>query len=324
MKNRKTFWGYFLTAIFAVNCQLTTVKCFAQTTATLKGDSSKIQIGDLLNLKLVINTTPNTKINFPKFSGDTLGKVEIVSKNKIDTATMGNRVIYSQTLSVSAYDSGEYYIAPVKIDITNAANQQDSAFTNDLLISVSTLNVDTSKPFAPIKAPLKVAYQVREFLWWIVALVALILIAIVAYFLYKKYKNKAPVVEQRPKPKDPPHIWARKELQKLEQAKLWQRNDHKQYYSRLTDILRGYLEYRYDYYALEATTEEINKDIDNYGVSLDAKSKLMEVLRLADFVKFAKLNPAPDQNTMSLENAKQFIDVTVPISDTEEQKVKKD
>ena len=160
----------------------------------------------------------------------------------------------------------------------------------------------------------------REFLWWIVALVVLLVAAIVGYFLYKKYKKKPKAIIERPKPKDPPHIWAKKELQKLEQAKLWQRNDHKQYYSRLSDILRSYLEYRYDYYALESTTEEINQDIDKFSVSLDTKSNLMQVLRLADFVKFAKLNPAPDNNTRSLENAKRFVDTTAIQIISEEEK----
>jgi len=129
---------YLLILLVAVNCQLSTVNAYAQTTATLKGDSSKIQIGDLLNLKLVINTPATTKISFPKLEGDTLGRIEIISKNKIDTSKVGDRVVYSQTLTVSAYDSGTYFISPIKIDFSNTANQKDSAFTNDLLIAVST------------------------------------------------------------------------------------------------------------------------------------------------------------------------------------------
>jgi hypothetical protein len=43
---------------------------------------------------------------------------------------------------------------------------------------------------------------------------------------------------------------------------------------------------------------------------MDASSKLMETLRLADFVKFAKHNPAPDANMRSMQSAMAFVDMT--------------
>jgi hypothetical protein len=45
---------------------------------------------------------------------------------------------------------------------------------------------------------------------------------------------------------------------------------------------------------------------------MDAGARLREILRLADFVKFAKMNPAPDQNTKSLQDAFIFVDMTKP------------
>jgi hypothetical protein len=188
----------------------------------------------------------------------------------------------------------------------------DTAYTNAYELTVTTLPVDTTKPIKPIKAPLKVEYQLREFFWWFVALGVLIIAAIIGFILYRRYKKKPAPVVTRPRPKDPPHIWANKELQKLELEKLWQKDQVKLYHSRLTDILRSYLEFRYDYYALESTTEEIQKELSRLDVNMDAGSKLMETLRLADFVKFAKMNPAPDENMKSMSSARAFVDMTKP------------
>ncbi len=284
---------------------------FAQVSATFKGDSAKIEIGDHLNMRFVVNAPKDFVVDFPRFDGDSIGKIDIIKKDKIDTAQLGANTIYSQNLTVSAYDEGQYFFSPIKVYFLNkATGAVDTAYTNDWLLTVTSMQVDTSKPIKPIKAPLKVPYKLNEFTWWIIAALALIIAAIIGFVLYRKYKKKPEAVVARPKPKDPAHIWANKELRKLEQEKLWQKDEVKQYHSRLTDILRSYLEYRYDYYAMEATTEEIQQEIAKLDINLDATGKLMETLRLADYVKFAKMNPAPDQNTKSLQNAFAFVEQT--------------
>ena len=147
------------------------------------------------------------------------------------------------------------------------------------------------------------------------------LITIIAgIILWRKYRKQKPVVVERPKPKDPAHIWARKELKKLEEEKVWQGDNVKLYYSRLTDILRFYLEYRYGWYAMESTTEEIQSEIENYNLKEKAKENLLSTLRAADLVKFAKMLPMPDANIRAMETAYKFIDFTEPNENKVEEK----
>jgi len=305
-----------------LSCFLFLVSCFslsAQVTATFKGDSAKVEIGDHLNMKLVVNASPEIVVDFPTFPGDTIGKIDILKKSKIDTAKLGSRVIYSQDVTISAYEEGNYIFTPSKIYYLNkSTNVVDSVYTNDWVLTVTTLAVDTTKPIKPIKAPLKVDYKLKEFLWWIVALVVLLIALIVGIILYRRYKNKPAPVVARPRPKEAAHIWAAKELKRLEEEKLWQNDEVKKYYSRLADILRLYLEYRFDYYAMEATTEEIIQEVNKREIRMDASSRLGEILRLSDFVKFAKMNPAPDQNMKSIQDAFAFVDMTRPIELAEE------
>ena len=286
----------------------------AQVAVTFRGDSNKIEIGDHLNMKLVVNADPDIVIDFPTFPGDTIGKIDILKKSKIDTAKLGNKIIYSQDVTISAYEEGRYFFNPSKIYFFNKTTKViDSIYTNDWELTVTTLPVDTTKPIKPIKAPLKVDYKLNEFTWWIVGGVLLLIALIVAYILYRRYKNKPAPVVARPRPKDPAHIWADKELRKLDQEKLWQNDKVKEYHSRLTDILRLYLEFRFNYYAMEATTEEIITEAGKLEISMDATARLRETLRLADFVKFAKMNPAPDQNMKSIQDALSFVEMTKPI-----------
>ena len=84
----------------------------------------------------------------------------------------------------------------------------------------------------------------------------------------------------------------------------------KQYHSKLTDILREYLENRFKIQALEQTTEEILFGMRNVAVDEESKAKLKRILILADLVKFAKEHPLPNENELSLNNTYDFINGT--------------
>lgn len=281
----------------------------AQVTATLKADSNHIEIGDHLQLKLTIQSPKTHILQWPKFDGDTIGKMEIIERSKIDTSALSNKLVFTQTLVVSAFDSGSYVISPQAIFFLNQQKATDSVFTNDYVIDVKTLDVDTAKPIKPIKAPLKVSYELREFFWWIVAGIALLAL-IIGLFLYRKYYKKKKTIVESTRPTEPEHIWALNELKKLEEQKLWQNDQHKLYYSKISDILRSYLEYRYDILAMESTTDEIAKLISSLSISREHQNRLIETLQLADFAKFAKMTPLPDQNMRSMENARAFVEHT--------------
>ncbi len=316
-KTEKLFSGVFF---FGVLCFLfLNVSSFAQTiSANLKVDSTHIVIGDKLNVKLTIKYSTEQAVSIPTVT-DTLGNMELLHSSKMDTAINGSNKSLTQTFVVSAYDSGNYHVGPLKIYFKNSSGIRDSILSDFIFVKVATVNVDTTKPIKAIKAPLDIPYTFQEFLPWIIGgIAALILLLVLIYFLWRRSRRKKPVVFEKPKPKDPPHIWARRELKKLNEEKLWQNDQVKNYYSRLTDTLRLYLEYRYSWLALESTTEEIENDIVNYPVNEKAKGDLISILKKADLVKFAKQLPLPNDNMKAMENAFEFIDLTE--AKTEEEK----
>lgn len=307
--------------VFILLCMLCLVSTAnsQSVSAELRADSTHIQIGDPLKIRLTVKYTNNLSVAFPK-AADTLGSLETLEVTKVDTATQSNSMVLSQLYTVSAYDSGEYHAGPVIVYYTNSAGVMDSILSNDIQVSVGAPAVDTEKPFKDIKAPLEVPYSWWEFVSLKLLVVLLLLAAIAGILIYSKYYQNNPVVIERRKPKDPAHIWARKELKKLEEEKLWQNDQVKQYYSRLTDILRMYLEYRYDWLALESTTEEIEAELATYKLKDKARESLLAILRAADLVKFAKMIPMPDANIKAMENAYKFIDFTEPAESKPEDK----
>ena len=83
----------------------------------------------------------------------------------------------------------------------------------------------------------------------------------------------------------------------MESETLSEQEEFKQYYSRLTDVVRRYLEEEAKIDALESTSEELlvklemRKDAGSLDLDRQTLKSLREVLQNADLVKFAKSMP---------------------------------
>jgi hypothetical protein len=97
-------------------------------------------------------------------------------------------------------------------------------------------------------------------------------------------------------------------LEKLRNEELWQKGETKKYYTKLTEILRQYLENRFRVYSLELTTAETLEVLVKTGFKKDGSyNNLKTVLTGADLVKFAKYNPVPSENEIHFQNSWNFV-----------------
>ena len=91
---------------------------------------------------------------------------------------------------------------------------------------------------------------------------------------------------------------------------MWQQGLNKEYHTLVTDTLRRYISRRYRVNAMEKTSEEILHIIEQENDAHSVYETLKQILHLADFVKFAKLHPLPDENDLSMMNAYLFVNQT--------------
>gem|GEM_PF-5850926 len=100
-------------------------------------------------------------------------------------------------------------------------------------------------------------------------------------------------------------------LDKLKDSKLWQQGRVKDFYSVLTEILKNYITDRYNCSVIENTSEETLDELKQFISPKDENYKNFKtLLDTADFVKFAKFEPRPDENDFALSVAYQFVDNT--------------
>ena len=104
-------------------------------------------------------------------------------------------------------------------------------------------------------------------------------------------------------------ISALKELNALEKAKIWQEGNVKEYHSQLSEIIRRYTENRFQFIALELTTDEILQELKSI-LSDDQLNNLSTLLQRADLAKFAKSKPIDTENIESMVLAKGFVNAT--------------
>ena len=280
--------------------------------ATARTDVSEIKIGEQFKLILEVQSPPGYKFSFPMIP-DTITKLEIIKRSGIDTADLKDKNLYSytQTFTITCFDSGYYPIPPFEFSYRQSGDtSMHNAETEAMLISVMGIPVDTSQNIRDIKMPLKAPFSLREAIPYILAATAVVLLVLLSIYLSKKYRKKHGAAPSFTVIKRPPHEIAIEELKKLEGERLWQQGLTKQYHSRVTDIIRTYIEHRFGIIAMEMTTGEIMQSVRNLNFDAGALEKLSHLLTIADMVKFAKVLPLPGENEMSMQHSYEFINMT--------------
>ena len=235
--------------------------------------------------------------------------VEVLDIPKADTTEIDNdRLLIKQDLLVTSFDSSLYLLPPFKV-----IDGKDTVYSNQVALKVSTIPVNTDKPeeFFDIKNVWKPPFVLADYYPIIFGvLLALFLICVIAYVI-KRLRNRQSLIPfKKPEPKLPPHEQAVKELDEIKQQKLWQQGRSKEYFTMITDTLRRYIVERFGINAMEMTSGEILDIIRKTPDASSVYDNLQQILLLSDFVKFAKMNPLPDENDLSMKNAYLFVDQT--------------
>ena len=134
-------------------------------------------------------------------------------------------------------------------------------------------------------------------------------IAYLGYLLWKRRKEKGYLFTPPPPPR-PAHEVALESLEELYKSNLLEEKQFKEFFSRLSEIIRAYLEGRYFIIALEETTTEIMNDAKKHVEEINLLDDLKNILELSDLVKFAKYVPKEIEIDEVKDQALNFINAT--------------
>lgn len=294
----------------------------AEATATLNDDS--ISIGQHLTYELKLITPDGFEVEWPVWNDTIPGGIEVLSRGKVEKlpVTQKGNTIYRQNVVITAFETGKKLIPPVKLRFKNQSDTTHfTAQTSPVMFVVTSVAVDTAQAFKPIIGPVKEPITFMEILPWLLGGLAIILLIVAVIWYMKRRQKILPVIQAFTKPQILPHIAALEKLEELRYAKVWQSGQIKEYYTQLTDIIRVYIEEQFSVNAVEMTTDEIIEGIRPLKINQEASMKLLQVLQLADFVKFAKAHPSSMDNEVSLNHLVDFVNesyaqVQIPANQT--------
>lgn len=285
---------------------------FAQVSVQAEVDAIQILIGQQMHLTVKAVAPENAKVEFPSFSPLQMitPGVEVVGTKQTDAHTC----VYTLT----SFDGQLYYLPPLTVKIDGKAYQ-----TKNLALKVIEVEVDTTH-MEQFFGPKDV--QDNPFLWdewkgpFFYSIIALIL-ASLAFYLYVRLRDNKPIIAHIHTVKRLlPHQKAMREIEEIKADKMIISENQKEYYTRLTDTLRKYIEERYGFSAMEMTSKEI---IDKLNSHQDhhALVELRHLFETADLVKFAKYSTLINENDLNLVNAIEFINQTkienMPVEESE-------
>lgn len=284
-------------------------------------DSSQVELGSWIKLTIEATVNAGQKTVFPNFKGDTIiNGLEIVLRIKPDTIrNADNSVMFKHTFIITSFDDSAYTIPSLPVKVAT-----DTLYTKPLNVRFTLINADstftqaidtTQKLHIFDIQPVKDAKWTFKEFWSrfgnyiLIGLIVAVLAALITYFVIKRIKNQ-PIIPVS-KPKEPADVVAVRELQKLKDMQLWQNNKTKDYYSKLTDIIKTYISERYNYSVMESTSRETLKVLDKFlPKPSEAFEKIRFIFETADPVKFAKLQPLPDENSQCMTFAFDFVEAT--------------
>lgn len=277
--------------------------------AKLSADT--ILIGQRVKLRIEVDKDVMQMIGFPEFENGRLAdSLEILMQSRIDTVRQGRREHLSCEYLLTCFSPADYRMGKFPA-LWADKNIVDTVWSVDSIrLIVMAPPVDTvNNTIYDIRPPMPILLRFGEVSgYMLIGLVVALIIALVIYLLLFK-RGKGLLAALRG-PADPPHVTAIKELEKLHTQKLWQCGKSKQYYTGLTEILREYLVGRYHFQAMEMTSAEILACIRELAVEERSAARLKRLLEVADFVKFAKLEPDPEQNEDAYQDAYYFVEET--------------
>jgi len=138
--------------------------------------------------------------------------------------------------------------------------------------------------------------------WWWLWLLLAAAAAAVTFWLWRRRQQSGASAFVAPPPT--PYEIAIRELRRLRE----ENPPVEEFYTRLSDIVRQYLEGQMGLRAPERTTEELLYEVSrDQSTSPDHRKLLGAFLQEADLVKFAKFQPGAEERMRALEAAEKFV-----------------
>lgn len=274
-------------------------------------DRKSVTIGDKIRYTITVSKKKDSEVIFPDF-GSNLGNFTIKDfgldrKNYFTTqkltqwyvldtyvtgtATIPKALIKYKRKAVEEWAQVEAQALEIEVRSVLGSAESDSARRNSDIVD--------------IEGPVNMPSQNNLIILFSLLIVLLVLAA--AFGIFSLTRRKQKIVSALRSAQ----TIACEQLEALQKKDLIAQGKVKEYYTGISDIVRHYLENKFNLNAPEMTTEEfLLHERNSARLQSEHKILLREFLIACDLVKFARYLPAAEESNTVFESAKKFIDQT--------------
>jgi len=305
--------------LFFLLFPLLTTAFAAQPTISVKAsvDKAFVTVGDRFQFKIEIRHDPRIDILTPD-PVKRLRDFEIKSTRDIPPRKESGAVVEGKIFTLTSYTLGEYVIDPIAIRYRDIDGKNKEIKTNKLYITVESIDKSRSvkKDIRDIKSVVSLPSQLLKYILMILGGILFLLLTGIAWLFFKRrdllMSFFAPPLK--------PHEEAFQSLLRLQDSGLLAKGNVREYYFRMSEILKKYFEKRYGFKALERTNTEILDEFFRIEIATDPFKIIQQFFDSSDLVKFAKFIPDPLEIQKDYKTAWSIVEKTQPLAEMEGEK----
>jgi len=267
---------------------------------------TQAKLGEPFVFEIVVTHDKAQRYELPT-PGD-LGAFDYVtqSRERVDGADSSTTTFQ---VTLQAFELGKQRVPTLEFELSDPNGTVKMPVSGPEIEIVSSLPADADKgaDLYDVRKPEELPVRTWRLVW---ALLIGLAIALLAYGVMRYLRRPRPVVVEPEKPKAPLHVRATQALDALAAQNLPGQGRSREFYFRLSEIVRSYLGERYDFEALESTTPELLEALRARHTPGLPMADLTAFANESDFVRYAKAAPGPDACKAALELGYRIVHLT--------------
>jgi len=279
-------------------------------TVHLRIDKDKMTIAQTVLLEFEAAIGPGYEVQMPKVD-KILENFGIVDWDNLgDKLDENNNVVSRYRYRLEPFLSGTFPIPAFTFQFYDVNSPEENKYE----LTTEPVDIEVTSLLGEQRAELKIAgiegvveMPARPgFRWlWTLCIAGIITAAGLWFYLRRKRTQKLVRIYKSA------YEIAYERLRALVKQDIIKAGRLKEFYERISGILRDYIEHRFNLRAPERTTEEFLVELSSANIlSQSEQRRLGEFLSHCDLVKFAKYNPTTEQIQRTFDLVKDFIETT--------------
>ncbi len=273
-------------------------------------EPDRITPAERLDLVVEVFAPENVQVGLPSLDGDAIGFSIRDCREYPSKPTTGGR-LWRQEYRLDAWDIGEHTIPKLAATFVDLRLGKDSATEGEVTTDEFTVTVESLLPpdidltaFRDIKGPVLLASNpTTKWLGYTIAALAMMVVSAWVFVWLARQGRQAHAQEVIPA-----HEWAFAQLRRLTKEQLIERGLVREFYFRLSMILRQYVTMQFHLMAVERTTEElVQTSQEGAGLPAGHQETLVSFLAACDRVKFARHTPEAEEIDGAFDSAWAFV-----------------